>query len=457
MKNYRITAFLQAACLLMTGAGTVLPTVQNYALTALAADYIEEESGDYTIHRYETYIEIAQYNGTDTDVTVPDRISDLPVISIGNWAFSVHDVFGESNTERITSVTLPKTLVNIGQYAFHNCCKLRSIVIPDSVTTISGCAFDGCTALADVQLPKKLKAITASLFNDCTSLTAINIPDTVNEFDLRAFNGCSALTAVSIPANAQLGKEIFANCTALKDVTIPEGVTLQEGQGLFMNCKSLETISLPESFTVIADEMFSGCSKLKEITIPETCTSVNEKAFYNCSALTDVVVPAKVTKIEDSAFRDCERLEKLTILNDDCWLIDHSFALTGSAIVSNYTLNSQSYYNGVVCGHAGSAAQQYAEKFELDFEVIGAGTAAAARGDANSDGQIGIEDAQLSLNAYVDSMAGFDSKLTEEQYKAADINGDGTISVEDAQLILLYYVQNTVAGIPTAWDDLLGS
>lgn len=455
MKSYRISTIIQAACLLMTGAGVTLPSWQNYAMTAFAADYIEEEAGDFTIHRYETYIEIAKYNGTDTEVTVPDRINDLPVISIGNWAFSVHDVFAETNTEKITSVTLPKTLVNIGQYAFHNCYKLKSIVIPDSVTTISGCAFDNCTSLSDVQLPKKLKVITASLFNECHALKEIHIPDTVNEIDLRAFNGCTSLTEVSIPANAKLGNEIFANCTALKDVTIPESVTLQDGKGLFTKCESLETISLPESFTVISDDMFSGCSKLKEIRIPETCTSVNEKAFYNCSALTDVVVPAKVTSINDSAFRDCERLEKLTILNGDCWLNSHSFGLNGSSIVSNYTLSSQSYYNGVICGHADSSAQKYAEQFELDFEVIGAVPNASVRGDANGDGEIGIEDAQVSLNAYVDSMAGFENQMPEEQYKAADINGDGKVTVEDAQLILLYYVQNTVSGIPTDWDDLL--
>ena len=77
-------------------------------------------------------------------------------------------------------------------------------------------------------------------------------------------------------------------------------------------------------------------------------------------------------------------------------------------------------------------------------------------GDVNGDKEISVEDAQLTLNAYVKIMAGMDSGLTEQQLKAADVNGDGEVSVEDAQTILLYYVRNTLSGTPTTWDELLG-
>ena len=65
-------------------------------------------------------------------------------------------------------------------------------------------------------------------------------------------------------------------------------------------------------------------------------------------------------------------------------------------------------------------------------------------------------DAQLALLAYVQTMAGLESGLTEQQAKAADINGDKTVSVEDAQLILIYYVSNTISGQNVTWDELLG-
>ena len=74
----------------------------------------------------------------------------------------------------------------------------------------------------------------------------------------------------------------------------------------------------------------------------------------------------------------------------------------------------------------------------------------------NDDDVIGVEDAQLTLNAYVKSIAGKESGLTEKQTKGADVNEDGIVSVDDAQIILIYYVKNTIANVPTTWDELLG-
>ena len=71
------------------------------------------------------------------------------------------------------------------------------------------------------------------------------------------------------------------------------------------------------------------------------------------------------------------------------------------------------------------------------------------------DGAISVEDAQLTLKAYTNRIAGNDMNLTTEQIKAADINGDSVISVDDAQCILRYYTENTVAGNPITWDEIL--
>lgn len=67
---------------------------------------------------------------------------------------------------------------------------------------------------------------------------------------------------------------------------------------------------------------------------------------------------------------------------------------------------------------------------------------------------ITVSDAQYTLIAYADMLAGNECTLN---FKAnADINGDKQITAEDAQLIMLYYVNNSVSGIPTTWEDLLG-
>lgn len=75
-------------------------------------------------------------------------------------------------------------------------------------------------------------------------------------------------------------------------------------------------------------------------------------------------------------------------------------------------------------------------------------------GDVNSNQEVNVVDAQLTLNAYVNILTGADSGLTETQTQAADINLDGVVSIEDAQLILLYYVENMIAKHPVTWAEL---
>ena len=77
------------------------------------------------------------------------------------------------------------------------------------------------------------------------------------------------------------------------------------------------------------------------------------------------------------------------------------------------------------------------------------------RGDISGDGVISVEDAQLTLKAYTEGVAGLESKLNPAQKKASDINGDGNVTVEDAQLILKYYTGKYVAGKDITWDDIL--
>ena len=74
----------------------------------------------------------------------------------------------------------------------------------------------------------------------------------------------------------------------------------------------------------------------------------------------------------------------------------------------------------------------------------------------NDDGEISVEDAQLTLIEYVNTMSGLESGFTERQKLAGDINSDKEISVEDAQNILIYYVSNTLSGQNVTWGELLG-
>jgi hypothetical protein len=67
------------------------------------------------------------------DVTIPLKLSDVYVTTIGENAFK--------NASRLTSVTIPDSVTEIGANAFENCTSLKQIIVHDSVKTISNTAF----------------------------------------------------------------------------------------------------------------------------------------------------------------------------------------------------------------------------------------------------------------------------------------------------------------------------
>jgi hypothetical protein len=75
---------------------------------------------------------ITGYNGSSTQITIPDQINGYPVAGIGNNAF---------RSRRLESVRFPASLQFIGEYAFYDN-RLGNIAVPPSVTSVGAGAFD---------------------------------------------------------------------------------------------------------------------------------------------------------------------------------------------------------------------------------------------------------------------------------------------------------------------------
>ncbi|MBQ6706066.1 MAG: leucine-rich repeat domain-containing protein [Clostridia bacterium] len=100
---------------------------------------------------YETYIEITKYIGSESIVTVPTTIENLPVKSISDWSLE--------GCQNITSIILPDGLEEIGYKAFADCSALKEINIPNSVKEIGERAFHGCVSLVELTIPKSVTKI----------------------------------------------------------------------------------------------------------------------------------------------------------------------------------------------------------------------------------------------------------------------------------------------------------
>jgi hypothetical protein len=157
-------------------------------------------------------INIVRYTGTAVAVRIPDRINNLPVVTIGNQAFS--QTYNGVN-ENITSVVIPNTVTKIGDKAFYCQNNLTSITFPtENLVEIGFQAFIGCEALTSISLPNTINIIGAEAFSQCSTLTTINLPLSARIGDM-AFAHCWALTTVTIPTVNRItwGEDVFKGST----------------------------------------------------------------------------------------------------------------------------------------------------------------------------------------------------------------------------------------------------
>jgi hypothetical protein len=105
----------------------------------------------------------------------------------------------------------------------------------------------------------------------------------------------------------------FGN-TTIKKVVFAAGCAVTKLDSYaFAGCVSLKEIHIPDTVTIIASRVFSGCSSLTDIVLPSVLTAVSEYTFYNCVSLAEITVPENVATIGNGAFYGCARLTRVLI------------------------------------------------------------------------------------------------------------------------------------------------
>lgn len=149
----------------------------------------------------------------DLDVVIPSEYKGLPVASIRQGAFY--------DCSELTSVIIPNSITEIGDWAFAGCSSLTSVTIPDSVTYITDGAFSHCSSLTSITIPDSVISIGHVAFSNCTGLTSVTIPDNVIAIDESAFQNCTSLTSVTIPDSVtSIGYNAFYGCDGLVKICL---------------------------------------------------------------------------------------------------------------------------------------------------------------------------------------------------------------------------------------------
>ena len=163
---------------------------------------------------------------------------DVPegVVSIGDNAFK--------NCEALTYLDIPVATASIGASAFEGCTGLTSLRFESGseLSDIADRTFYGCTGLLSMSLPESVVGIGESAFYGCTGLLSMNLPENVTTVGKSAFYGCSGLAMMSLGESLEtVGESAFQDCSALADLHLPQTAN-SVGNRAFYGCLSLRTV-----------------------------------------------------------------------------------------------------------------------------------------------------------------------------------------------------------------------
>ena len=283
--------------------------------------------------------EMADYYGSDVPWygykdSIQTVIVEPGVTSIGSYAFCEYS--------EITHMTLPASVVRVGEWAVHACTGLKtagpigggydyefgwteviparafdsigglygdpgltSVTIPDGITVIGAYAFSGSRGLRELILPNTVTSIETEAFYGCEGIESVTIPDSVTAISYNAFMNCSALTDV-----------YYGGTEVMKNVRIDSGWEIEGNEPLFNGTWHYTSILLefdcvlPAKLKTIEDEAMAGCA-FHAIRIPDGTTKIGKRAFVESPNLKFVYIPESVTTIEADAFY---QLNGLTII-----------------------------------------------------------------------------------------------------------------------------------------------
>lgn len=223
---------------------------------------------------------LVQYKGSDTTVSVPEKIGKERVTEIGEYAFSpkqprIKKEIKESRS-KIQKIIIGNFIKKIGEMTFFGCENLQSVVFSGKIKSIPDGMFQECKKIKSIEIPDSVTSVGYRAFQDCESLEDLVLPEGLKKLNSAALRGCSALKRINLPDGLKDLVMACDDCTALEEVDLPKELKKIHG---FVNCISLKSVTLPEGLEEIGQFAFSGCKKLKKIRIPSSVKKIDEYAF----------------------------------------------------------------------------------------------------------------------------------------------------------------------------------
>ncbi len=223
-------------------------------------------------------------------------------------------------SSQVVSVTLPDSLVLIGNSAFRNCNKLMEVINYSNLALTVGDDQFGYVAYYAKEIHTGSSKIVNQ--NDCL---------------FYPLNGVNYFLSY-------VGQDPY--------LTLPEsynGGSYQIYDYAFKGNSFIKNVTISAGVTAIGNYAFDNCSALAEVMIGDGVKTIGSYAFSNCMSLTKVTIGTEVTRIGYSAFYNMA-LVNVTFRTTAGWWVSTSATATSGrsmAVTSTYNaaLNLRSIYS----------------------------------------------------------------------------------------------------------------
>lgn len=201
------------------------------------------------------------------DIPLNEKVTSIiigeGITRIDAWTFGYYD--------RLTSLTLPSTLKEIGYSAFKGCGAMTEIVVPDNVVKVEDDAFCDWDGSASLHIGKSLREFGSVAFAACDALRSITVDPENPWFETRGCNG------IFKPGNDTLFMGI---CTTV----IPEGIHYIARNAYIRNL-SVTSVKFPSTLKEVGESAFSENYCMTTLVMNDSLETICDFAFWHCEAL----------------------------------------------------------------------------------------------------------------------------------------------------------------------------
>ncbi|MBR7112424.1 MAG: leucine-rich repeat domain-containing protein [Clostridia bacterium] len=189
---------------------------------------------EYDFERYFINNEFVGYKIAGIEGTVPNTLK-LPAVYDGMPVMAVGDL-ALNDIERLMSLEIPDTYIELGDGAFSWCANLSSITLPNTLKYIGSNPFLGTKYYKNAcyEVNGRFEYVVRPLIMNGRYLmkgylkqdqTEYTVPEGIVVIADKAFEDYSQLVTVTLPKTLRyLGTDVFLSCSGLKTINIHKGV-----------------------------------------------------------------------------------------------------------------------------------------------------------------------------------------------------------------------------------------